>query len=81
MHKIRNATLGVSVAIVSLFGFAGVAGATPPTPSEQITTLATDGFGEVTLIALAVAAGAATLAAIWFGIRMVTRTIRNGGRV
>lgn len=79
MNKFQKATLGVSIAIASVLGFAGVAGATP-TPTEQVTDMAETAASDLVPIVLGVAGALVTVAAIMFGARFVLRAIRNGGR-
>ena len=74
-----GAGVGVVVALV-VFGLSAVASATP-TVKDQVTTMATNGFGEAVPILLAVATAAVALAVAGFGASKVIRAIKGGGRV
>jgi len=79
MNKIRNSVLGASIVLASVFGFAGVASATP-TPSEQVTTMATDAAGDLTPIILGVGGALVAVAVIRFGVRWVLSSVGRGGK-
>lgn len=70
----------VGVVVFTVLGVAGVAGATPNV-TDQITTLATNGFASAVPILLAVAGAAIGLAAAMFGVRKVLGAVKSGGRV
>lgn len=80
MNKIQKGFLGASIVIASVLGFAGVAAAEPPTPTEQVTSMAESAATDLVPIVLGVAGALVTVAAIMFGARFVLRAIRNGGR-
>jgi hypothetical protein len=76
-----NKTLvSVGVAVAAVLGLAGFAGATPPTPTEQVTTMATDAAADLIPIILGVGGALVTVAALRFGVRWVLRSVGNGGR-
>lgn len=76
MDKSKKALLGTSVAIASVLGSAGVAGASATTPTE----MATDAAGELTPIYLGVGGALVAVAVVKFGVRWVLSAIGRGGR-
>ncbi len=77
MNKISFALLTVALGL-GLFG--GVASASP-TVKDQVTSMATDGFGQAAPIVIAIGGAAIALAVAVLGTRWVVRAVRNGGRV
>lgn len=75
----RKSFLAASIVLASLVGFTGVASATP-TPTEQVTTMATDAAADLTPIILGVAGALVGVAVIRFGARWVLSSIGRGGR-
>jgi ascorbate-specific PTS system EIIC-type component UlaA len=79
MNK-NKLSAAVAVVLVTMFGLVGVASATPSI-TDQVTTLATNGFSTSVPILIAVATAAVGLAAALFGVRKVLGAIKSGGRV
>lgn len=75
----RKALLSVSILAASVLGFAGVAAA-EPTPTDQVTTMATDAAADLTPIILAVGGALVGVAVIRFGVRWVLSSVGRGGR-
>lgn len=75
----RKSFLAASIVLASVLGFVSVAGATP-TPTEQVTTMATDAAGDLTPIILAVGGALVGVAVIRFGVRWVLSSVGRGGR-
>ncbi len=76
----RKSTFAVLTALIGIVGFTGVASATP-TVQDQVTSMATDGFGQAVPIVIAIGGAAIALAVAVMGTRWVVRAVRGGGRV
>ncbi len=76
----RKSTFAVLTVLIGIVGFTGVASATP-TVKDQVTSMATDGFGQAVPIVIAIGGAAIALAVAVMGTRWVVRAVRGGGRV
>ncbi len=77
MNKLNAAVLTV---LLGIGFFGGVASATP-TVKDQVTSMATDGFGQAVPIVIAIGGAAIALAVAVMGTRWVVRAVRGGGKV
>lgn len=80
MKIFHKATAALGVVAATIVGGAAVALAEPPTPAEQVGSMATTAVGDLTPIILAVGAALVGVAVIRFGVRWVLGAISNGGR-
>jgi hypothetical protein len=72
----RKTFLGLSIALASVLGFAGVAGATPATPES----MAADAAADLTPIIIGVGSALVAVAVVRFGVNWVLRAVGRGGR-
>lgn len=72
----RKTFLSLSIALAGVLATAGVAGASPATPTE----MATDAAAELTPIILGVGGALVAVAVVRFGVRWVLSSVGRGGR-
>lgn len=81
MNRIQKFGATLSLLAVAMVAGATSAFATTQSTKDQVTTMATNAFGEATPIVIAVAGAAVALSVALFGSRLVLRAIKGGGRV